>query len=112
MFSDKIINIRPILRNPEVARRALEDQVGNWLPGLQAGGPAMAGQPYWVGESGPELFVPETSGTVIPNGVAGVGTATLGGGISVVQNFYTEPTPSPATQRAMQEAAGVIAMTQ
>ena len=31
------------------------------------GGPVTAGAPYIVGERGPELFVPQTSGTVIPN---------------------------------------------
>jgi TP901 family phage tail tape measure protein len=35
--------------------------------GLAKGGPAKAGQPYIVGEKGPELFVPGASGTVIPN---------------------------------------------
>jgi len=37
------------------------------LPGLATGGPAKAGQPYIVGEKGPELFVPKSAGTVIPN---------------------------------------------
>lgn len=31
------------------------------------GGPIVAGRPYLVGERGPELIVPNTSGTVIPN---------------------------------------------
>ena len=35
--------------------------------GLASGGPARAGQPYIVGEEGPELFIPKNSGTVIPN---------------------------------------------
>ena len=42
----------------------------NWSnpPGKAAGGPVNAGQPYWVGERGPELFVPSpSSGTIIPN---------------------------------------------
>jgi len=30
------------------------------------GGPVMAGQPYIVGEKRPELFVPNTSGTIVP----------------------------------------------
>ena len=33
---------------------------------MQSGGPAYADTPYLVGEAGPELFVPSTSGTVIP----------------------------------------------
>ena len=37
------------------------------FPGLQYGGPAMRGQPYIVGEAGPELFVPNVSGRVVPN---------------------------------------------
>lgn len=32
-----------------------------------AGGSVLSGQPYLVGERGPELFVPRTSGTVVPN---------------------------------------------
>ena len=32
------------------------------------GGPVMAGRPYMVGERGPELFMPNASGTIIPNG--------------------------------------------
>ena len=39
--------------------------------GLAKGGPAKAGTAYTVGEKGPELFVPGTSGTVIPNGAMG-----------------------------------------
>jgi tape measure domain-containing protein len=42
-----------------------------------AGGPVGAGSPYIVGEKGPELFVPSSSGAVIPNGVmAGSGKVT------------------------------------
>jgi len=32
-----------------------------------AGGPVEAGQPYLVGEEGPEIIVPDNSGTVVPN---------------------------------------------
>lgn len=37
------------------------------IPGLATGGPAKAGKPYVVGEQGPELFVPKSAGSVIPN---------------------------------------------
>lgn len=33
----------------------------------QRGGPVSAGRTYIVGEAGPELFVPEQSGTIVPN---------------------------------------------
>ena len=35
------------------------------------GGPVSAGTPYIVGEQGPELFVPNQSGTIVPNGDTG-----------------------------------------
>jgi len=37
------------------------------IAGLAAGGQAQAGVPYIVGESGPELFIPGSSGSVITN---------------------------------------------
>jgi phage-related minor tail protein len=47
------------------------------LPAMAGGGPVSAGQPYVVGEKGPELFVPGAAGTIQP---AGAGS---GGGITV-----------------------------
>lgn len=46
-----------------------------------AGGPVGAGLPYLVGERGPELIVPRSAGTVIPNHA-------LGGVPTVVHNHY------------------------
>lgn len=50
---------------------------GGFLAGFQGafsaradGGPVTAGQPYMVGERGPEVFVPATSGTVQANGAS------------------------------------------
>ncbi|MDG5489132.1 tail tape measure protein [Sphingomonas sp. BGYR3] len=40
-------------------------------PGRATGGPVSPARPYWVGERGPELFVPTASGTVMPTGSAG-----------------------------------------
>lgn len=40
---------------------------GGDAPGMQHGGTALAGMPYWVGEAGPELVVPKTTSTVIPH---------------------------------------------
>jgi hypothetical protein len=37
-----------------------------------AGGPVQAGNPYMVGERGPELFVPSTAGTIQPHGAGGL----------------------------------------
>jgi hypothetical protein len=45
------------------------------------GGPMSAGEPYWVGEEGPELVVPKRPGFVLPHGVSmGSDGARAGGG--------------------------------
>lgn len=50
------------------------DFVKGILPGRASGGPVVGRTPYIVGEQGPELFVPNSSGNIIPNGaLAGVG---------------------------------------
>lgn len=41
------------------------------LPGRANGGPVSRDTPYMVGERGPELFVPQIAGTVLPNGAGG-----------------------------------------
>ncbi len=41
------------------------------LFGKASGGPVTGGSPYVVGEKGPELFVPRTSGSVVPNNAMG-----------------------------------------
>lgn len=42
-------------------------QVNAMYPARAAGGPIAANMPYWVGEHGPELVMPSSAGTVIPN---------------------------------------------
>jgi hypothetical protein len=42
--------------------------------GRALGGPVSSGTSYVVGERGPELFVPTTAGTIIPNGGGGGGS--------------------------------------
>jgi lambda family phage tail tape measure protein len=46
------------------------------------GGDVSGGAPYLVGEQGPELMIPKTSGTIIPNNQLG----SMGGGPQVVYN--------------------------
>jgi len=43
------------------------------IPGLASGGPVEKGQPYIVGEKGPELFVPQGAGQIVPNNKLGGG---------------------------------------
>jgi phage-related minor tail protein len=59
--------------------KALQATLGFFgLPGLAEGGPAKAGQPYIVGEKGPELFVPKSAGTVVPNNKLAMASASVG----------------------------------
>ena len=52
----------------------LAGAIGNFFAGFRAeGGPVGAGNSYVVGEKGPELFVPGSSGSIIPNGSMGAG---------------------------------------
>ena len=41
------------------------------LSGRAGGGPVTSGQPYVVGERGPELFIPQGAGSIQPNGGSG-----------------------------------------
>jgi hypothetical protein len=45
--------------------------------GKAMGGPVSSGTSYVVGERGPELFVPNTAGTIIPNGGSAGGGSTI-----------------------------------
>jgi hypothetical protein len=49
------------------------------LTGKAMGGPVSSGSPYVVGEKGPELFVPNSSGSIIPNSKMGSGSGGAGG---------------------------------
>lgn len=54
------------------------------IPMLAKGGPANANEPYVVGENGPELFVPKSAGTVVPNSAISNGGSNIGLGQTVV----------------------------
>ncbi len=52
--------------------------VGGLISGARAGGgPVSGGQRYLVGENGPEIFEPSTSGVIIPNAVASSGGGSM-----------------------------------
>lgn len=82
------------------------------LSGLQfraSGGPVMAGGSYVVGERGPELFTPGTSGNITPNGGFGGGaniTVNVNGGdpnsiVRALQQYVRQSGPVPVNTRAM-----------
>lgn len=61
-----------------------------------SGGPVSAGQPYIVGEQGPEAFMPKQSGTIIPNDKLGALR-----GVNVTVHMSGIMTSSPADERAI-----------
>jgi GTP-binding protein len=63
------------------------------------GGPVSSNTPYMVGERGPELFVPNGSGNIVPNNKLG------GGGVTVVQNINIDSrTDRSSIMAAMNQA--------
>jgi len=87
--------------------------LGNILgPGTQAaapvaelafaagGGPVSAGSPYVVGEQGPEMFVPSTSGNIIPN-------SSMGGAVTVTNVFTISGQTDTRSQAQIAAAAGL-----
>lgn len=91
---------------------SLSFHVPSWVPGIGGdgfsmpkipymalGGTTAASMPYIVGERGPEMFVPQSAGTVIPHGqladYLGRGGSQGGGKtVNVTQNIYL-PTGTP-----------------
>jgi hypothetical protein len=74
------------------------------------GGPVMGGGTYLVGERGPELFTPLSSGSITPNNALGGGganiTVNVNGGdpnaiVRVLQQYVRQSGPVPVNIRAM-----------
>jgi len=69
--------------------------------GRQLGGPVMSGQTYMVGENGPELFTPNTTGSITRNG-------DLGGGGDVQVNFTIVANDTQGFDQLLTSRQGVI----
>lgn len=67
----------------------LAGAIGNFFAGFRAeGGPVGAGNSYIVGEKGPELFIPGSSGSIVPNGsMGGGGGGKSGASVNVTYNI-------------------------
>jgi hypothetical protein len=74
----------------------------NEMEGRANGGPVNAGQPYIVGERGPEIVVPGRSGTVIPNNRIGVG----GGGMVINITTGADPQAVIAAIKKFEKSNG------
>lgn len=78
--------------------------IPGFAPGRMAGGPVTAGQPYRVGERGPELFVPKQSGVIVPNAAM----RQMGG--QTVVNMPINSTVNAPTGMNKTELAAVLAI--
>jgi lambda family phage tail tape measure protein len=64
--------------------------IGGAILGKAAGGPVMANKPYVVGEQGPELFVPNSAGSIMTNASMNKNAgADSGMGATVTNNYIT-----------------------
>lgn len=96
-------------------------QTGNWTggniygpvtppgqPKMEAeGGPVTMNNPYIVGEQGPELFVPQGSGTIIPNNKLGGGgniTVVINTPVNLADETWVERKLYPYIKRGLKEA--------
>ena len=74
------------------------------------GGPVNSGQPYLVGEKGPELFVPRNAGGIVPNkyGIGGqiLGSMAVMGGA----NFIASKVANPILQMVVQQLGFMLPM--
>ncbi len=75
------------------------------LTPLAGGGPARSGQPYLVGEDGPELMVPDVNGTIVPNGSWGKGGATI------INHFHIEAPRGTVSRATQGQIAAQAAMS-
>jgi len=74
---------------------------GQTYSGRALGGPVMGGNPYVVGESGPELFVPQGTGSIVRNG-------DLGGGGGATINFNIQANDSQGFDDLLVQRRGMI----
>jgi hypothetical protein len=78
------------------------------VPARANGGPVMGGSSYLVGERGPELFTPSSSGNITANGAMGGNTITVNvnGGdpnqvVAAIQRYVRQTGAVPLTSRAI-----------
>ena len=78
------------------------------IPFLADGGPLKATQPAIVGEEGPELFVPKSSGNIIPNDELRGSGRGVAGGKEVTVNFTVNAIDSQSFSDTLAEQKDTI----
>ncbi|NOZ43156.1 MAG: tail tape measure protein, partial [Alphaproteobacteria bacterium] len=86
----------------------LNNLVGSVLFGRAAGGTVGAGQPYLVGERGPELFVPATPGRIMPGQGGGRPGTPSEKKTNITINITNQGTASDMTGRSAAQVAVAV----
>ncbi len=73
-----------------------------------AGGPVSARTPYIVGERGPELFVPGSSGSIVPNHAMGSDKTVVNGGINITVQNTGESLGAEAQKQIARQVQGIV----
>lgn len=103
----------------EMTKMFVQTQIFGWLSGTKfgkflgiepraTGGTVTAGRPYLVGEKGAELFVPNQTGTIVPNNKMG---AAAGTSVNVAFNI-TAWDSKDATQAIAEQAPNIVSIVE
>ena len=85
--------VRLVFQN--VVTAPLAKGIGEFIAGVRAeGGPVNSGRSYLVGERGPELFVPGSSGSIVPNDAMRSGGGGGGPSVNITYNIAAGVTRS------------------
>jgi len=80
------------------------------LEGREKGGPVNAGQPYIVGEKGPEIFVPRNAGGIVPNGYGVGGQIAMGTAAMAGANFLASKVANETVAMIIQQLGFMLPM--
>ena len=86
----------------------LGNMIGNVLFGRASGGTVGRRQPYLVGERGPELFVPDSAGRIIPDIPAGSPSQITGKSSNITINITNQGAADNMTQRSAAQVAVAV----
>ena len=94
--------------NPASSSQYSLDFTGIKLGGRASGGPVSANNPYVVGENGPELFMPNKSGSIIPNHAM----SSMGGTTNVTNNYINAIDVKSFEDRLLNSSSAIWAANQ
>jgi lambda family phage tail tape measure protein len=94
--------------NPASSSQYSLDFTGVKLGGRASGGPVSADTPYVVGENGPEVFMPNKSGSIIPNHAMG----SMGGTTNVTNNYINAIDVKSFEDRLLNSSSAIWAANQ